>query len=59
MYLTMTFTRGANREGGSGTHNSAKHSISIVDPGVEDIVDDDEATLSSSERTATITAAMS
>lgn len=41
------------------TYSSAKHSISNVELGEDEIVVDVEAALSSSERTATITAAMS
>ena len=41
------------------THNSAKHSINNLDPGVDVIVEEVDATLSNSDRTATITAEIS
>ena len=41
------------------TYSSARHSINIVEFSLEEIVADVEVALSSSARTATITAAMS
>lgn len=41
------------------TYNSARHSMRTLDPGAEEIVDEVEAALSSSARTATMTAAIS
>lgn len=51
-YDKIQFTRNV-------TYNSARHSISTFDPGAEEIVEDVEAALSSSDLTATITAAIS